>query len=85
MHAVDAGAYGAIAAVAFGLVEVVKRLVDKRNGGRHVLSSDERRAIFDTARSVRTLEQIAGTQTEILSELKTTLAVLSDRQQRAGG
>lgn len=85
MHALDAGIYGGAVAIAIGMVEVVKRLIDKRNGLNHGLTSDERRAIFDTARSVRTLEQIAGMQTEILSDVKTTLAVLSDRQQRAGG
>ena len=85
MHALDAGIYGGAVAIAIGLVELIKRLIDKRNGLNHGLTSDERRAIFDTARSVRTLERVAETSAETLSDVKTILAVLSDRQQRAGG
>jgi len=65
---------GAVLAVVLALVEVIKTLVSRR------AANGSRAAIYDTDRRTQQLVSIARQQTEILNDVRTTLAIMRDRE-----
>ncbi len=82
MHWTEGVAAGGGFAVILGLVEVVKIYAKKHNGkkGASVLTSAERKCIYDTERHAAAQVDIAKSQTKILTGVDKTLAVMDERQ-----
>ncbi len=82
MDAQQAAVFALVIGAFMGLIKIIERQVDKRNGNRSLLTSDERKTLYDTGRCAKDIVEISKNQTKILSGIDRRTAVMDERTRR---
>jgi len=80
MTTLDATIIGGVISAVLAMFKIIERSIDKRMAnGAAASEATMKRAIFNTERNSERCVEISAKQTEILQDMKTALAIMSER------